>query len=136
MKKREPSARGHGVVPSEQRRDPVELVLPDGRAFDAVGRLVAAGVAARSGLQVDRVERLQLALEAVRTRPGARGETRMSFRPAEGDVRVEVVPLAGSPAMRGLERVLSTLVDEIGLAGDDDDRGVVLRIANAPVEGP
>jgi hypothetical protein len=134
--KSEPSAGGHGLVPSEQRRDPVELVLPEGRAFDAVGRLVAAGVAARSGLQLDRVERLQLALDAVRTRPGAQGETRMRFRPADGNVSVEVVVLAGSPAGRGLERVLSPLVDEIRLPSGDGDRGVVLRVANAPVEGP
>lgn len=136
MKTREPSARGHGVDPSEQRRDPVELVLPDGRAFDAVGRLVAGGVAARCGLQVDRMERLQLALEAVRSRPGARGETRMTFFPADGDVRVEVLPLVGPTVGPELERVLSTVVDEIGRPGGDDDRGVVLRLANAPVEGP
>jgi hypothetical protein len=111
----------------------IELVLPEGRAFDAVGRLVAAGVGTRAGLRVDRIEDLQLALEAFRHRPGAPGVTRMRFCPAEAGVRVEVSPLGGLESDRALERVLSTLVDEVGSLGAGRDRRISLTVANGSV---
>ena len=63
------------IVPGGRRRasereTAVELELPDGRPFDAVGRLVAGGIAGRAGLTVDRIDDLQLALQAVRRDPG------------------------------------------------------------------
>ena len=70
----------------------VELELPSDRSFHPVGRLVAAGVGSRAGLDVDRIDDLQLALEAVLVRRVARGPTRMTLT-ASSDLLVEIGPL-------------------------------------------
>lgn len=132
MNERQPSGEV-GVVPADGAPT-VQLVLPAGRPFDAVGRLVAAGVGARSGLRLDRIEGLQRALEVVRGRPGARGATTVTFSPADGDLRVGVGPLEGSRGRSGLEGVLSSLVDDVS-CGSGGDEWIVLRVANAHDEG-
>jgi hypothetical protein len=109
----------------------IELELPPDPAFDAVARLVAAGVGARAGLGVDRIEDLQLALEAVRRTPQALGRTTMTFTPATEAVLVDVGPL-GSDGDGALERVLSTLVGDVYSHGADEERRLVLRVVNPP----
>ena len=51
----------------------VELELPASPSFNAVGRLVAGGLASRLDFAVPDIEDLQLALEALFCRPAANG---------------------------------------------------------------
>ena len=98
-------------------RDPfatVELEIPSGDEFAAVARLVVAGVATRAGLQVDRLQDLELALEEALRQPSARETLTLAATPTPDDLEVEVGPLASAPLdTRGRGGVLSTLVDEI-----------------------
>jgi hypothetical protein len=107
---------------------PVELELPADRSFDAVGRLVAAGIGSRAGLDVARIEDLQLALEAVLHRPDARGTTRMTMTPSDVGLRVEIGPLVSRDSGRHLERVLSTLVNEVETRIAGRDVWITLRL--------
>lgn len=114
----------------------VELVLPEGDAFDPVARLVAAGVGTRTGLGVDRIEDLQLALEAIRHRPsGHRETTRLSFIPEGHTLQVDVEPHGEDDEARALERVVSLLVSEVWSDGAGSDRRLVLRVANPSASG-
>lgn len=114
----------------------VELILPAGSAFDPVARLVAAGVGTRAGLGVDRIEDLQLALEAIRHRPSGRGTTtRLSFTPQGHGLQVDVGPLGEGEEACALERVVSTLVGEAWSDGAGGDRRLVLRVADPSASG-
>jgi hypothetical protein len=106
----------------------VALELPDGRPFDAVGRLIAAGVAGRAGLPVDCIDRLQLALQAVRRDPHARGTTNISLTRANGELRAEIGPLVGTRPGGELEDVLSTLVKDVETRTAGDDAWITLRL--------
>jgi hypothetical protein len=106
----------------------VELELPDGRSYDAVGRLVAAGVAGRAGLPVDSIDRLQLALQAVRRDPRARGTTRISLTSSQGELQAEIGPLVRSRPDGELEDVLSTLVKDVEMRVAGEDTWITLRL--------
>jgi hypothetical protein len=106
----------------------VELELPDGRPFDAVGRLIAAGVAGRAGLPVECIDRLQLALQAVRRDPHARGATSISLTRSNGELRAEIGPLVGTGPGGDLEDVLSTLVKDVQTRTSGDDAWITLRL--------
>jgi hypothetical protein len=114
----------------------VELELPDGRSFDAVGRLVVAGVACRAGLTVDRIDGLQLALQAVRHDPRARGTTRVVLTSDRGELRAEIGPLVRTRPDRGLEGVLSTLVKGVETRTTGDGTWITLRLPIAPDTDP
>jgi len=111
----------------------VELELPDGRSFDAVGRLVAAGVAGRAGLPVDAIDRLQLALQAIRRDPGARGRTRISLTSSPGELQAEIGPLVRTRPAGALEDVLSTLVKGVETRAEGEDAWITVRL---PVPAP
>jgi hypothetical protein len=106
----------------------VQLELPDGRPFDAVGRLIAAGVAGRAGLPVDRIDRLQLALQAVRRNPHARGTTNISLTSSQGELRAEIGPLVRTRPGGELEGVLSTLVDDVQTRAAGENTWITLRL--------
>jgi hypothetical protein len=105
----------------------VELELPGGRSYDAVGRLVAAGVAGRAGLPVDSIDRLQLALQAVRRDPRARGTTSISLTSSQGELRAEIGPLVRTRPDHALENVLSTLVNGVETRVAGEDTWITLR---------
>jgi hypothetical protein len=119
---------GLGEGGSNDHAAVVELELPDGRSFDAVGRLVAAGVAGRAGLPVDRIDRLQLALQAVRRDPRARGTTRISLTSSQGELQAEIGPLSRTSPDGELEDVLSTLVKDVEMRVAGEDTWITLRL--------
>ena len=112
----------------DDERDVVELELPPDRSFDAVGRLVAAGVASRVGLGTDRIDDLLVALDRIRQRPELRGSTTVLLRPSERELRLEIGPLASHDSARELARVLSTVVDAADSRGIDQGFWVTLRL--------
>jgi len=118
-------------------RDPlvaVELELPPGRRFAAVARLVAAGLGARLGLHVDRLENLKLAIDAALGQPHARETLTLALTPTHDDLHVEVGPLdAAGIDSRGLEGVLSTLVDETRTRKSGTEAWVAMRISRSEV---
>ena len=106
----------------------VELELPAGRSFDAVGRLVTAGVASRAGIAVNRIDDLQTALHAVRRSAGTRGTTRIALASSRTELTAEVGPLVRPEPSEALEGVLSSLVDELETRRSGEDTWVVLRL--------
>lgn len=106
----------------------VELELPDGRPFDAVGRLIAAGVAGRAGLPIDCIDRLQLALQVVRRDPHARGTTSISLTSSPGEFRAEIGPLVRASPDGELQDVLSTLVKHVETRAAGGDTWITLRL--------
>ena len=110
----------------------MELELPDGRPVDAVGRLVAGGSAGRAGLTVDRIDDLQLALQAVRRDPGTRGTIRIVLTSDEQELRAEIGPVVRTRHHEALEGVLSTLVQGVETRTRGDDTWIVLRVSLDP----
>ena len=113
----------------------MELELPDVRSFDAVGRLVAGGIASRAGLTVDRIDDLQLALQAVRRGPGTRGTTRILLTSDEQELRAEIGPVVRTRHHEALEGVLSTLVQGVETRTTGGDTWIVLRVSLDPPPG-
>lgn len=118
-------------------RDPlvvVELELPPGRRFTALARFVAAGLGARMGLHVDRLEDLKLAIDAALRQPHSSDTLTLALTPTPDDLHVEVGPLdAAGLDSRGLEGVLSTLVDEIRTRKSGTDAWVAMRVSRTDV---
>jgi hypothetical protein len=112
----------------------VELELPRGRSSGAVARLIAAGVGTRAGLRVDRLEDLKLAVEATLRQPFARDTLSVAMTPTQDDLEIEVGPLAAARLdSRGLEGVLSPLVDEIRARRTGDDVWIAMRMRRPQV---
>ncbi len=117
-----------GAGTSRDPMDAVELELPRGRRFAPVARLVAAGLGARLGLRVDRIEDLELAVDAALRQPRARDTLTLAMTPTREDLRVEVGPLAAYGLdSRGLEGVLSSLVDEIRTHRSGEEFWIAMR---------
>jgi hypothetical protein len=106
----------------------VELEVPVDRSFDAVLRLVTAGVGARAGIAVDGIDTLQLDLQRILDQPSARRTTSMTMTSVDDELRVEVGPLARTEATPELDRVLSTLVHEVETRGTGHDTWITLRV--------
>ena len=108
----------------------VQLGLPAGPPFTAVARLVVAGMAARSGLGVDRMEELQLAVEAAVRRAQASQDVSIRMRPGADRFRLRIGPLAITGAeLDDLEHVLSGLVDEVATHETDGDVWIDVEVA-------
>jgi hypothetical protein len=118
-------------------RDPlvvVELELPRGPRYAAVARLVATGVGARLGLSVERLDDLKLAIGAVLRQSGSKDTLTLAMTPTLDDLQVDVGPLSAAGLdPRGLEGVLSTLVDETRTRRSGDDVWIAMRIARPSV---
>jgi hypothetical protein len=112
---------------------PVELELPAEHPFDAVGRLVVAGLGARVGLSVDRVEDLQRALETVFEQPAARDTLTVSMTHSPTALSVSVGPLlAGGEEQQDLECVLPTLFGEQAIEESGEGVWITMRFPYAP----
>ena len=114
----------------------VQLELP-ARQFNAVGRLVTAGYASRLELPVDRIEDLQLAVEALLCRPGATGSLVVRMSECEPGIAVTLGPFASAPDQRpSLERMLQALVDEVLVQDSDEGEWIVMRaMRRRPTQG-
>jgi hypothetical protein len=120
----------HWVDASES----VVVELPSGQSFDAVGRLVLAGVSSRFRLPVDRIEDLQLALEAVFQEQASRDTLTIEMIPSAEDLRVRIGPLSAVDAERsGLERVVSPFVEEVVTHASGRDVWLEFRASQRPL---
>ena len=124
----------HEVAPVRDPLVDIELELPRGPCFAAVARLVAAGVGARLGLSVERLEDLKLAIDAALRQAGSKHTLTLALTPTLDDLHLEVGPLAAARLdSRRLEGVLSTLVDEIGTRRSGSDVWIAMRVARPSV---
>jgi hypothetical protein len=120
----------HEVAPVRDPLLAIELELPRGSHFAAVARLVAAGIGARLGLTVERLDDLKLAIDAVLRQTGSKDTLTLAMTPTPDDLQLEVGPLtAAGLDSCGLEGVLSTLVDEARTRRSGNDVWIAMRIA-------
>ena len=121
-------------------REPVELALPAQRNMMLVLRLTTAGVVARAGLTVDRMDDVKLAVEeacnCLIRDAGGPERLRLRFTEADGALRISVRGAGGSPAPTGADErevvrcILESLVDGAELRADGDViTGAELRVA-------
>jgi hypothetical protein len=107
----------------------IELQLPPEHAFDAVSRLVLGGLAARLGLDIDRITDFQQALHATLQQPRSRTMLVLTMRPTSEDLQVRLGPFdKGASRSLGVQRVVSGLVDEIATHESEHDVWVDLRV--------
>ena len=118
----------------------VELKLPAQRGMMLVIRLTTAGVIARAGLGVDRVDDVKMAVEeacACLMGDGATGTLRLRFAEADGQLLINVcaddgcaAPQADPDELRVEKCILEALVDGATLhVTGSMVRGVELRVA-------
>lgn len=120
-----PVLHDRGPVP-----DLVELELPVGQAYASVGRLVAAGVALRHDVSIERIEDLQTALDTVLQSPIAEDRIHLALWNASDGLHVEVGPFTSDIHWRGIDGVLSELVDELVIRVSGGDVWVLLLVAS------
>lgn len=104
------------VAPAECRHvdSVVELTVPPGSSFAAVGRLVLAGVGARMELPIGEIGDLQRGIDVLLRQPATRDGVTIRLTPSVNSLEMAVGPLAVTPVDRvWLERVLTGLVEEI-----------------------
>jgi serine/threonine-protein kinase RsbW len=119
----------HEVAPVRDPLVAVELELPQGTRFAAVARLVAAGLGARLGLSVERLEDLRAAIDAALRQPSSCDTLTLAMTPTPDELEIEIGPLAaGALDSRGLH-VLSTLVDETETRQSGSDVWIAMRLA-------
>jgi hypothetical protein len=132
---------GAGGEPPGAAPDVIELRTPVGREWDAVSRLVLAGIAGRLELSVEELDDLQLAVERLLLEAGpADEEVHLLFEVDRGEgVRLRIGPLRerhaaaalherdSSSGRIGLRRILDTVVDSVSVE-DGPDGGVVVRL--------
>ncbi|TML49720.1 MAG: hypothetical protein E6G20_01355 [Actinobacteria bacterium] len=106
----------------------VELELPASAPYHAVGRLVVGGVAHRAGIQVEAIEDLQLAVEALLCRRPVTPSLTLELTESELELRVRLGPFAPAPDDRDrVSRMLSSLVDEAVMQDGTDGDWIVLN---------
>ncbi len=117
--------------------DRIELVIPLGRDWVPVARLVLGGIADRIDLGLDDLDDVQLAIERLLAEAAAADEARLGFEIGESGLRAEVGPLREGPiaeALQGpaprpgeltLRRILETVVDSFGVERADGGELVV-----------
>ena len=125
--------RAAGSVGTAQPALEVDLEIP-ASSFGAVGRLVLAGMASRSGVTVERIDELQLALDTILRRPLAGDAFSIRMRPEPDALSVRLGPLlVTGDELEDFQRVLSALVDDVMTHETDGDVWVDLRVALAPL---
>ena len=108
--------------------EPVELALPARRSMMLVLRLTTAGVVARAGLTVDRMDDVKLAVEeacsCLISESGSPDRLRLRFIESDGTLRISVRGEGGNPATIGEDErevvrcILESLVDGAELRMD------------------
>ena len=123
--------------------EPVELTLPAHRNMMLVLRLTTAGVVARAGLTVDRMDDVKLAVEEacnclIRDADGPE-RLRLRFTEADGALHISVCGEGGNPVSIGEDErevvrcILESMVDGAQLCMDGDTiTGAELRVALEP----
>ena len=120
--------------------EPVELALPARRSMMLVLRLTTAGVVARAGLTVDRMDDVKLAVEeacsCLINETAGPERLRLRFTEADGALHISICGEGGTPAPVGEDErevvrcILESLVDGAQLTADAAAvTGVELRVA-------
>jgi anti-sigma regulatory factor (Ser/Thr protein kinase) len=122
--------------------DSIELIVPAGREWHAVARLVLGGIADRVNLPYEDLDDLQLAVERLLVEAASQETVRIRIDVMEEGVRVGVGPLAeraladalqgpdGAPGELTLRRILQTVVDSFGVE-ELEEGGIVVRLQKA-----
>jgi hypothetical protein len=107
--------------------DRIILTIPRQRSFHGVAHLVLGGLAARLHLTVENLEDLQVALDALLEHSEGADDVTVELGVARGSIEAEVGPfdaerlraaMTPGEASFNLQRVLSTVVDEVELTRD------------------
>ena len=93
----------------------------------AVGRLVVGGVACRLGFQVEQMEDLQLAIEAVLSRRAAQQVLTIELSGWESGLGARVGPFARADDEVRLRDLLCTLVGDADVQDSGDGEWIVLN---------
>ena len=105
--------------------DEITLRLPRGREFHRVAHLVLGGLAMRLEVTIEALEDLQIALAAVLDRTTPDREVTVSLSARDGILETRVGPVdvtdeleTPAPEELNLQRVLSTVVDDVEVDGE------------------
>jgi hypothetical protein len=110
----------------------VELELPARRPFHPTGRLVAGGVASRLQLDVDRMNDVRLAVDALLLQPPAEATVRMRMTESAVGFSLEVGPFSSQGAdLAGLTRILRALVDEFAVYESEAGEWIAVRLSRS-----
>jgi hypothetical protein len=119
--------------------DTIRLTVPSGRSFQGVVRFVLSGLAAHSGLSVEELEDVQLALDSLLSDEFCADaeELMVEIAVGEGAISVAVGPLDrdrieagladGDPGGVGLARLLATTTSGYEIESRDGAAWVRLR---------
>jgi hypothetical protein len=117
--------------------DQITLTMPRERPYFGVARLVLGGLAARLDVTVERLEDLELALDALLERRDAASEITLALEVDGDELHAGVGPFHDRNLRRELEgesgeavdlrRLLDTLVDGYELSDRDDGAWISLR---------
>ena len=122
-------------------KQPVELLLPAERNMMLILRLTTAGVVARAGLGVDRMDDVKMAVEeacnCLITEDSAADQLRLSFVTEDNNLIIRIcmgegcsAPAAAEDEMSVVRCILESLVDSVDVRTKDDRlSGVELRVA-------
>jgi anti-sigma regulatory factor (Ser/Thr protein kinase) len=120
----------------------IELLVPPGRDWHSVARIVLGGIANRLDLGYEELDDLQLAVEELLVEAASQEPVCIEVHAVERGVRVRVGPLrelAIAEALQGpepapgelnLRRVLETVVDSFGVE-DAADGAIVVTLQKA-----
>jgi hypothetical protein len=120
--------------------DEIILTIPRDRALYTVAHLVLGGLGIRLNLTFERLEDLQLAVEAALERATA-DEVTLTVRLKDGEVETIVGPMTDGVRAEleadggdgvGLRRILDALVDRVEI--EPDDRGDWLKLTKVARE--
>ncbi|HSS79634.1 MAG TPA: hypothetical protein VLK24_00420 [Gaiellaceae bacterium] len=107
--------------------DLITLTIPREEPFHEVAHLVLGGVAARLNLTIERIDDLEMALEAVLEQASENGEVTVELRFDERAIVTRVGPLPADTIREeldrddgsvGLRRILDTVLDGYALDGE------------------
>lgn len=138
---RGPSAAAIGTSPVVRFDGLVELEIPASRPFHAAGRLVAGGVASRVGLDVDRLDDLRLAVEALLSQAPATETLTLTMAESRHAFDLEIGPFASvdidseadvDTDLPRLERVLGALVDDFVVHEGEHGVWFAVRVTRRP----
>jgi hypothetical protein len=111
----------------------VELQIPADLRFRAVGRLVAGGLAARAGLDIDEIDDVRLAIETLLRQPPARDELHLSMTESRDALELTIGPFSSTVAdPAALERVLVPLVDDFFVRKSESGEWFTIRVSRRP----
>ena len=118
-------------------RGVVRLELPATDAYHAVGRLVVGGVASRLSFEVEQIEDLQLAVEALLSRCVPKGRVRIELTDSVLGVHSRLGPYVPAPAERDrVRRMLHALVEAAEVQDSHEGEWIVLTATRSRTPGP